>query len=370
MAEDFYSILGIQKNASPEDIKKAYRELALKYHPDRNKEKTAEEKFKKINEAYAVLSDLEKRKRYDMMGSEAFNRTFTEEDIFRGFNINDILRDMGLNINLGFDEGGFEGIFTQGGMRRNAGQSILYKLGITLEEAASGTRKEIEIKHVGQCRHCKGSGAEPGSKSVTCHNCDGDGYTKMVRNTLFGRMQTVETCSRCDGKGSTPERYCSSCNGKGGEVRNERINVDIPYGVQDGMRLRLSGMGDYAKDGPGDLYVEIEVKKNKTFTRDGDNIYTSVEIPFYKAALGGTVEIPTLEGTKTLTIQRGTQPNSKMVLRGEGIRHFRGNSRGDEIVDIAVSIPKSMNSEEEELIKKYKDMKEGTESRKKKFNIF
>lgn len=372
MPEDFYKILGVQKNASIEDIKKAYRELALKYHPDRNKDSGAEEHFKKINEAYAVLSDPDKRKRYDMMGSEAFNRSFSEEDIFRGFNVNDIFRDLGININMS-DFGGnspFDVFFSSSaGRGRNAdiGQDILYKMGITLHEAAEGTTKEIYVKHTAECDRCEGSGAEPGTKLVRCQQCDGEGYVRSVRNSFFGRFESVTTCPKCGGSGKTYEKPCRQCGGKGSTVKSENVKVTIPQGIRDGMRLRLNGMGDFGKDKKGDLYIEVEIRKDKTFTREEDDIYTNVQVPFYKAILGGEIEVPTLSGIKRIKIEPGTQPNSKIVMRGEGIKSFRGSTKGDEIVNVIIEMPKTLSKREEELLKEYRNIREGNSGEGRKF---
>jgi molecular chaperone DnaJ len=365
MAEDFYNTLGVSKSASQDEIKKAYRDLALAYHPDRNKSKEAEEKFKKINEAYAVLSDPEKRKQYDVMGSDMFNQRYSEEDIFRNFNFNDIFKEMGININFG----NMSGMFSQG-MENDVGESILYRLSITLEEAATGTEKEISVRHLTECQRCKGTGAEPNSKIVTCNKCNGSGYMRSVTNTMFGRMERIIQCDRCGGSGKRYEQPCLKCRGKGTESKEEKIKVKIPYGIRNGMRLRLKGMGDFGKEGKGDLYVEVEIKKHKIFTREEDDIYTSIEIPFYKAILGGSIEVPSLTGIKTVNIQQGTQPNSKIVLRREGIHSMNSSSYGDEIVELKVNIPKSISEKEKEIIDEYRKLDESEANKKKKFGIF
>lgn len=369
MPEDFYKLLGVQKNATQDQIKQAYRDLALKYHPDRNKDKSAEETFKKINEAYAVLGDPEKRKHYDMMGSEAFSRKYSEEDIFRGFNFQDIFKDMGVNVNFGFGEDDiFNPFGAAQGRQGDVGQSILYKLSITLQEAAQGVEKEISLKHTVACSRCKGTGGEPDSEKITCPTCEGTGYQRTIRNTILGRMQTVVVCPRCAGMGQQYKKQCRQCNGNGREVRNERIKVNIPYGVMDNMRLRYQGMGDFGRDSKGDLYLEVEVKEDKNFTRDGDDLYTQITIPFYKAILGAEVDVPTLFGSKKVIIDPGTQPNTKILIKREGMRRMNSDYRGNEIVEIKVEIPKHLSREESDVISKYKNLKESDgQAPKRKF---
>jgi molecular chaperone DnaJ len=357
MADEFYSILGVRKDASQDDIKKAYRDLAMKYHPDRNKSGEAEERFKKINEAYAVLGDADKRKQYDTMGYEAFNRRYTEEDIFRGFNFDDIFKEMGLNINFGFAEGNgtFGDMFYGSAHRKEIGQSILYKTSVTLEDVANGTEQEIHVRHVVQCGRCRGSGGEPGANTVTCSKCKGEGQIISIRNTIFGRMQTASACQRCGGRGKYYSKDCRECNGKGGIAKDNKILVKIPPGVENGMQLRLAGMGDFGKDQSGDLYVEISVKRHSTFAREGNDIHAHVNVPFYTAILGGAVDIPTLGGSRRVNIETGTQPGSKIVIRGEGLPGFNSSHKGDEVVEVVVQMPKRLSHEEEEIMRKCKE---------------
>ncbi len=368
MPEDFYKILGVQKNASQDQIKQAYRDLALKFHPDRNKEKGSEETFKKINEAYAVLGDPEKRRQYDMMGSEAFSRRYSEEDIFRGFNFDNIFREMGININFGFgNEGPFSMFSEDMHEAKDVGQSILYLLTITLQEAATGVDKEVSLKHTVACSRCNGSGGEPGSKRVRCPECAGEGYQRVVRNTILGRMQTVSTCEECRGKGTVFEKRCRDCKGSGGIVSTEKISVGIPKGVMNKMRLRYPGKGDHGRDGNGDLYVEISIKRDDKFTRDEDDLYTQVSVPFYKAILGGIIEAPTLFGTKSIHIDPGTQPGTKITLKQEGMPHINTSRKGDEIIQINVDIPKHLSKEETELISQYQKLDEDKKGPGKRF---
>jgi len=372
MAKDYYDILGVPHNATLDEIKKAYRELALKYHPDRNKSKEAEEKFKEINEAYAVLSDPEKRKQYDMYGPAGFGQKYSEEDIFRGFNFEDILKDLGLNFDFGFSDFGEEPFFDsfgQSGRGRasvNVGQSILYRLDITFEEAAKGTEKEIRFRHIKKCPHCNGTGAEPNAKLIKCPECNGRGVIVTTRSTFFGRIQTSTVCPRCGGSGKIYDKPCKVCNGTGGVVSDEKVVVKIPPGITDGTRLRLKGMGDYAKGGTGDLFVEVHVLEHKIFEREGNDIYVNLSIPFYTAILGGKVKVPTLDGEREIEIPRGTQQGDKIVIKGAGIRTPR--DVGDEIAIVNIAIPRSISKEEEELLMRFKELHgEGDKQEKRRW---
>ncbi len=371
MAEDYYSLLGVPKTASLDDIKRAYRDLALKYHPDVNKTENAEEKFKAINEAYAVLSNPEKRRQYDAYGPEQFGQRYNAEDIFRGFNFEDIFRDLGINVGFGnfsnFSSSNdiFDRLFSQGFGTRNRGidegQSILYRMDVSLEDVAGGAEKGIMLRHVKKCDRCSGIGAEPGSRIIKCDHCNGSGYMTIVRNSMFGRMQTTTTCDKCGGTGKVYEKQCRQCHGKGGVVGEDKVSVKIPAGVEDGMRLRLKGMGDYSRGAPGDLFIEVHVQKHKLFRREGNDIYAEVSIPFYVASLGGKIDAPTLHGTTSIEVHQGTQPGTKVILGGEGLKSFRGSRQGDEIITVNVSLPKNLSKEEEELMKKFRDLDSGSE---------
>lgn len=375
--KDYYEILGVKKNATQDEIKRAYRELALKLHPDRNKSPEAEGKFKELNEAYAVLSNPDKRKTYDMYGSEGVHQRYTNEDIFRGTDFEDIFKDLGFNINFGnFGFSDMNDIFGSGGfaqqqrVRGEVGQDLLYGMDITLEEAAKGAKKEISIKHVRKCDKCNGSGAEPGSRMISCRACNGTGSERRITNTMFGKMQTITICSVCGGRGKTYEKKCKTCNGIGGTVGNDKVEVAMPAGIATGMRLRLQGLGDHGKDRSGDLYIEVHVAEHKIFKRQGDDIHVEVKVPFYTAILGGDVKVPTLDGDRTITIEGGSQPNRKEVIRGAGIRHFRSNSSGDEVVSINVDIPKNLPKEKRELIEKFKQLDQDSDQSKRKFGLF
>ena len=356
MPRDYYSLLGVPKSASADEIKQAYRKLALELHPDRNPSKEAQEKFKEVNEAYAVLGDPEKRKQYDAYGPAGFSQHYSQEEIFRNFDFEQIFKDMGINfgnMGMGGTDDFFGSLFGGTARNRNVGQSILYKMDLTLEQIAKGTQQEISVRHVKMCGNCGGTGAEPGSKIVKCPECNGRGQVATVSNTFFGRMQTVTTCARCGGRGKSYEKRGRVCNGKGGVVLNDKLSVAIPAGVSEGTRLRLGGMGDYGSGGKGDLYVEVHEIKHSVFDREGDNIYANVKVPFYTAILGGRIIVPTLDGQKELTVDQGTQQGKQIVLKGAGIKRLRGNSSGDEIVTVNIDIPKSLTQQQRELIEKF-----------------
>jgi molecular chaperone DnaJ len=367
MPADYYNTLGVAKNASPEEIKKAYRELALKFHPDRNKDKSSEEKFKEINEAYAVLSDPEKRRQYDSFGPAGFGQRYNQDEIFRNVNFEQIFKDMGINFGFGQGDDIFGSFFGQQmGGQREVGQSILYKMDLNLAEVAKGTQREVMIRHQKRCDRCSGTGAEPGSKMIKCPDCSGTGRIAKTTNTFFGRMQTVTTCGRCGGKGKSYEKRCKTCNGRGGVIANEKIVVTIPAGVSEGTRLRLDGMGDFGADGNGDLFVEVHELKNSQFDREGDNIHTRVRIPFYMAILGGKVTVPTLDGDKEMTLEPGTQQGKSITLKGGGIKRLRGSGSGDEIVSIDIDLPKSLTQEQRDLMEKFR---QSDQSGKRKFGF-
>ncbi len=368
---DYYSVLGVPNNAGADQIKKAYRELALKFHPDVNKSKAAEEKFKTINEAYAVLSDEEKRKQYDTYGPEGFGQRFSQEDIFRGSNVNDILKEMGINLNFGFPGGDvFGGMFGGAQRQQDMGQSILHRMDISLQDAAKGTTKEITLRHVKECDACKGSGAEPGSKLSRCQECRGSGYITEVRSSFFGKIQTSSTCQRCYGSGKAYEKRCRTCNGKGGVVANEKVKVTVPPGIRSGMRLKLNGIGDFGRDVKGDLYIEVNELPDSLLKRDGDNIIANVTVPFYVALLGGEASVPTIDGTRKIEIAQGTSPGTKIAIGGAGIKHLGSSQRGDEIIIVNVDIPKTLSRNERELIEQFRDINKGPGQGGKKFGFF
>lgn len=367
--EDFYKILGVEKNASVDDIKKAYRKLALKYHPDVNKTKEAEEKFKEINEAYAVLSDEKKRQQYDTYGHDNFNQRYSQDDIFRDFDFEQVFRDFGINFGGGgFSDNIFNDIFSNGQRSSGGdiGSDILAHVDISLEEAYNGVDKKIKLKHVIVCNICKGSGAEPGSNIVTCRTCNGNGQVRATQRTIFGIMQTVAPCPKCNGSGKSIEKACSNCRGNGKIVLENTIDISIPKGIENGTQLRVKGMGDYGKNRTGDLYVEVSIQKNRVFQRDRNDLLCDINIPFYAAILGGKTSINTLNGVKDVSIKPGTQNGDTIVLYGSGMPRFRSNQYGDLIIKIHVDIPTNISKEQHELISKFEEL----DKKKKKFGIF
>lgn len=357
MPEDYYKVLGVSKNASEADIKNAYRALALKLHPDVNKSKEAEEKFKKINEAYAVLGDPEKRQQYDSYGPDVFNQRYTQEDIFRGANFtdfDDLFKSMGINFGSNNDIFGQMFGFTP---QRSAdvGNDILARVNVTLQDAGHGATKTLGVRHVKVCDRCGGQGYEPGTKVIRCDKCNGNGQVKETRRTPFGVMQTIGTCPKCGGTGKSFETACKTCRGRGAVQAEDKVNVTIPKGVNTGMRLRLAGMGDYGKDRRGDLYMDINVQTDRRFTRDDDDIHADLHIPLQTALLGGKVSAPTIDGEKNVDIAEGTQNNSKVVLKDQGVPHFNRSGSGDEILNIIVDLPKHLSKEQKELVKKFSD---------------
>ena len=352
MAEkrDYYEVLGVPRNAPKDQIKDAYRKLALQYHPDRNKSPDAEEKFKEISEAYAVLSDDEKRQQYDTLGHAGFDQRYTREDIFRGADFDSIFRDLGFgDLFRAFFGGGFGGGFRE---QINRGQDLEYDLEITLEEAARGTEKEIEVPRTEKCDVCGGSGASPGTSPRTCPRCNGAGKVQNMRKSSFAMYVQVTPCPTCRGKGVLVDSPCKNCRGTGLVRKRRRISVKIPMGIDEGYQLRLRGEGETPQNGgePGDLYVSVHVRPNELFVREGDDLLHVLIISYPMAALGGEVTVPTLEGPTTIKIRPGTQPGETLRLRGKGMPHFRGYGRGDLLVRMGISVPEKLTSQQRALM--------------------
>jgi len=351
---DYYEVLGVPRQATKEEIRKAYRKLALKYHPDRNKEPEASDKFKEISEAYAILSDDQKRTQYDQFGHAGISGRYTTEDIFGGINFEDILRGFGLGGGLG----GFGSIFdffTGRRGRSTPGRTtaidLRYDMEVTLKEAATGIEKEISLKRDEQCPHCEGKGAEPGTPLNTCTNCGGRGELRQVQQTMFGQVIRVGTCPTCHGRGQIAETLCSECKGKRTVKEKRSIRVQIPPGIESGSMLRLKGQGASHDGGrPGDLYVVVHIKPDKTFQRVGDDLVIEVPITITQATLGSEIEVPTLTSQVRLKIPTGTQPDTVLRLRGQGMPRRQWRGKGDLLVRINVQVPKKLSKRQRELL--------------------
>lgn len=359
MAEkrDYYEVLGVAKNADAAEIKKAYRKLALQYHPDRNPgNKEAEEKFKEAAEAYDVLSNEEKRRRYDQFGHAGMGGAGGFGG--SGMSMDDIFAHFG-DIFGGF--GGFSGFgdFSGGGRsarRVNRGTNLRVKVKLTLEEIATGVEKKIKVKKYVADTHCKGTGAKDGTSYSTCSTCHGSGQVTRVQNTILGAMQTTSTCPTCGGEGKIINEKCTHCNGEGVMLSEEVITLNIPAGVADGMQLSLSGKGNAARHGGvnGDLIVLIEEIEHSELLRDGNDLLYNTFIGFPEAVLGDSVEIPTLEGKVKVKIDPGTQPGKILRLKGKGIPDINGYGRGDLLVKVNVWIPKNLSKEDKKVMEELK----------------
>ncbi|MBF8436010.1 molecular chaperone DnaJ [Halanaerobiaceae bacterium Z-7014] len=349
--KDYYDILGVDRDADQKEIKKAYRKLAKKYHPDRNPDDPeAGEKFKEISEAYGILSDEDKRARYDQYGHAGIgDDDFNYEDFARGgFGGLEDLFEM-------FMGGGFSGMGQRSQNRPTRGRDLEYRMEISFEDAAFGTEKTIRIPRQETCQTCDGSGAKPGSNPRTCPKCDGSGQIRVNQRTPFGNMAQIKTCDRCQGRGEIIDEPCPDCNGEGRVTRRRDIKVEIPAGISSGQRIRLSGKGGAGKRGgpSGDLFVRVDVKPHDLFERKGDDVYYELPINFVQAALGDEIQVPTLEGEVKLKIPEGTQPGDSLRLKNKGINHLRSSGRGDQYIKIKVVIPKSLDSEQKELLQKF-----------------
>ncbi len=369
--QDYYEVLGISKTATKDEIKDIYRKLAMKYHPDRNKAPEAEEKFKAISEAYAVLSDDQKRKQYDTLGHSGFDQRYSSEDIFRGADFSSIFRDIGFNVGDIFGSifgGGFGGGSRE---RNNRGQDLAYELTITLKEAAEGTEKQIQIPRTERCDVCGGSGAKPKTSIKICPKCHGEGKVQHLRKSSFATFVQVVPCSTCRGKGKIIETPCNSCQGSGLTRKNRKINVNIPKGIDEGYQLRLKGEGEMTQNGsvPGDLYVVVRIMPNKSFMRDGDDLWHVLLISYPQAVLGAEVTVPTLDGKTNIKINPGTQIGETIKVKGKGMPRFRGYGKGDLLVRIGISIPKNISKNEREILEQL-SRETGQEVNKKKRRRF
>ena len=353
--KDYYEVLGLDKGASDSEIKKAYRSLAKKYHPDANPDnKEAEAKFKEVGEAYEVLSDSQKRAAYDQFGHAAFEQGGGGGA--GGFSGN--MGGMG-DIFENIFGGGFGDIFGGGSRRRNGprrGEDLQATVIISFEEAVFGCQKEINIAVTEQCDECKGTGAKPGTYPETCKNCNGSGQERVVQQTMFGAMQSVRTCSHCGGSGKVIKTPCSKCSGNGNVKVKRSVKFDVPKGINHGQSIRKSGMGNAGErgGGNGDLYIEINVRPHKSFVRKENNIYLDVPITFAQAALGDTITIPTIDGDEEYTLKAGTQPNSTDTLKNKGVFNVRNPKvRGDQIITFKVQVPTKLSEKQKKILREF-----------------
>jgi molecular chaperone DnaJ len=337
--KDYYSVLGVSRDASPEEIKKAYRQLARKFHPDVSSEADAEERFKEINGAYEVLSDPEKRQMYDRFGtvSPTGNGFGDYRDPF------DIFAEVFGNL------GGFG--FGQGRQSAPRGRDLRVSLDITFEEAAFGVEKTIEVQRAEACDTCHGTGAEPGTRPERCADCNGAGKVRRTQQTFLGAFVNITPCPTCNGSGTIIRTPCHSCHGSGRVRKARRIPVRVPAGVDDGISVRLAGGGEPGEHNapPGDLYVGLRVQPHPYFKRRDNDVIVELKVNVAQATLGAMVPVPTLDGTQEITLQPGTQPNSVIRLRGLGIPHLRGNGRGDQLIVVQVAIPTKINESQRHL---------------------
>ena len=342
---DYYETLGIQRNASTDEIKAAFRKLARQYHPDVNKEADAEEKFKEINEAYGVLSDADKRARYDRYGRAGLGDMGGMPD-FATMDFSDIFEEI---------LGGF-GFSTGRGSRRSPrrGRDLQMAVTLTFEEAVFGVEKEVEFQREETCSTCNGSGAEPGTSPTRCATCNGQGEVRQVRQTFLGQMVQSATCPTCNGRGETISSPCKTCRGGGLERKTVKKKVQIPAGVDGGTQIRLAGEGQPgANGGPhGSLFLVLDVKRHKFFQRRENDIFLNLDINVAQATLGAEVEVPTLEGDEKLKIPSGTQPGKVFTLKGKGVPYVRRNGRGDQRVIVNVAVPEKLSKEQRELFEK------------------
>jgi molecular chaperone DnaJ len=339
---DFYEVLGVDKNTSGDEVKKAYRKLARKYHPDVNKEADAETKFKEVKEAYDTLADPQKKAQYDQFGHTDPNQGFGG----------------------GAGAGGFGDIFDMffggGGSRRNPnaprqGADLQYTMTLEFKEAVFGKETDIEIPKEETCETCHGNGAKPGTKPETCSHCNGTGQLNVEQNTPFGRVVNRRVCHHCEGTGTFLKNKCTTCSGKGKVRKRKKIHVKIPAGIDNGQQIRISNQGEEGTNGgpAGDLYVVFNVKPHEFFERDGDDLYCEMPITFVQASLGDEIEVPTLQGKIKLKVPAGTQTGTNFRLRGKGAPNVRGHGQGDQHIQVQIITPKNLSERQRELLKEF-----------------
>jgi len=373
---DYYEVLGVSRNASADDIKKAYRKLAKKYHPDVNPgDKEAEAKFKEVNEAYSVLSDEQKRANYDRFGHAAFDGTGGGFSGFDGFGfggLDDIFET--------FMGGAFGGFGRRSSKRTGPvrGNDLQYAMEISFEEAAFGVTKEINVSRLQNCSSCGGTGAKPGTSAETCKHCQGTGQIRYAQATPFGQFVNVKTCNVCNGEGKVITHPCETCHGKGRVSKNSRISINIPAGINEGQTISLRGEGEAGlRGGPsGDLYVTIHIKPHEIFKREGYDVVCDIPISFVQAALGAEIDVPTIDGMVKYNIPEGTQTGTVFKLKGKGIKHLKSSIRGDQYFRVKVEVPTKLTPKQKEILRQFADVcgDEGFEEKKGFFekmkNIF
>ncbi|MBR4048010.1 MAG: molecular chaperone DnaJ [Bacteroides sp.] len=361
---DYYEVLGVEKNATADQIKKAYRKKAIEYHPDKNPgNKEAEEKFKEAAEAYDVLSNPDKRARYDQFGHAGMSGAAGNGGPFGGFNgggmsMDDIFSMFGdIFGGRGGFGGGFGGGYSSNQQRRFRGSDLRVKVKLNLKEISTGVEKKFKLKKYVQCSHCHGTGAEGNSGTETCPTCKGSGSVIRNQQTILGTMQTRVTCSTCGGEGKIVKEKCKECSGEGIVYGEEVVTVKIPAGVGEGMQLTMSGKGNAGKHNgiPGDLLILIEEEPDKDLIRDEDDLIYNLLLSIPKAALGGTVEIPTVDGKVKVKIEAGTQPGKVLRIRGKGLPSVNGYGTGDLLVNISIYVPETLNKEEKKWLEKMED---------------
>ncbi len=350
--KDYYEVLGVERSADESDLKRAYRKLAKQYHPDMNTDnKEAEYKFKEISEAYAVLSDPQKKQQYDNYGHAAFDGAgfggfggfdFGFEDIFDSF----------------FGGSPFGGRSTRGRSGPRKGADLQYSIEISFIEAAFGAKRDINVSRMQSCKDCDGSGSKPGTSPETCKHCNGSGQIRRVQSTMFGQMVNMSTCEICRGEGKVITEPCETCHGNGRTKKTSKISINIPAGIDNGQTISLRGEGESGiKGGPaGDLYVSIRVKSHPIFKREGYNVICEIPITFTQAALGAELDVPTIEGTIKYTIPEGTQTGTVFKLRNKGIKYLNSNAKGDQFIKINVDVPTKLSDKQKELLREFAEI--------------
>ena len=355
---DYYEVLGVGKSASADEIKKAFRKLAIQHHPD--KEGGDETKFKEVNEAYEVLKDDKKRQRYDQFGHAGVGSSAASDgNPFAGFG------GQGQNINFDFGDLGLGDIFSsffggnmggQQGQRQARGRDVEVHIDLTFEEAVFGTEKTLPVTLADNCEHCKGTTVEPGHEMKTCDTCKGSGQTMRVTQTIFGNIQQASVCHTCKGTGKVPEKICTVCRGKGTQEKRQEIRLKVPAGVDDGAIIRLREHGEAIANGPkGDLYVNVRVKPHKKFTREGDLILSEEHIDMVEATLGTEIEVDTVDGSVKMKIPAGTQSGTDFKLSNHGVPHLKSSTRGAHIVTIVVDTPTKLSKKQYELLEEFQE---------------